>query len=454
MSNPQRINMFSIIACSFLLLVETGRAEVRLQAIATADAAKAEAVASSLNRLGAGPAIIQNVNGISKVLTKAYASVAEANFAKPALRGSGYLDVFAVVTEDARGSGEVFGEVPSIVTDATFDQMKNDFILAKPLRSGDKITTTQELLDDNVIPELVLYEKCMAYWKKSHAGAAIESLQTFISRFPDSQEVAKIKLMRAYWLMELSNLHGARQQLVAVTTEHSTQVESGEAELRLGYLQIRDRAYAEALRTFHGLASGNLPSAPEVRVEAMLRTAALFHRGKDGDKADQCYAAIEQVIAHPDAKAFAAMQRTGLALERAWSGKGTLQQARKLGETMLMNFPGAPKSVRATASLMVIETMCYQKEFQAVVNMEPSVMDEVRGTREACLAYYWLAKARFETGDTTGSLAILAPLISANLPSEERFQLVRVTPQAQKLAARAYERLGYGGESDGDADGI
>jgi len=453
-----RRNNRSIVWVTVLLLAITqaSTAGVRLQVLATGDSSKAEATAAQLNRLGNGPALVREASGLFKVFTREYDSTAEANFARPALKGAGYLDLFAVAEGEANTSNSTTGfggSVPSIVMNATFDQLTNDFVIAKPLRTEPRITSAQEGLNDEAISESLLFKKCMAYWKKSHADSAINSIQVYVRRFPTSPNVAKAKVMRAYWLLEMPNVKGALEQFTSVSLEHPFAQEASEANLRVGYVQLKSQEYAKALRTFHSVASTTAPCSAEVRGEAILRTAALFHRGKDHDWADQCYELAEQAISAPEAKAFAAMQRTAIALEKAWNGKGTFTQARSKGEAMLSTYASAPKSIRSTTALMVVETFCYEKNFVGAVNKEASILTEVSGTREAPLAYYWLAKARFETGDTTGALAILNPLIDANLPSEDRFQLVRITPQARKLAAKAYARLGDGdraAELDGE----
>ena len=394
MTLTKSIPMIVNVALLFATLSLPAAADsVRLQVLVTSDRTKAEGTAAQLEAAGAGPAVIQESHGQYKVQSKPYESIAEANFAKPALRGAGFTDVFIATepqTEPQSGTGakasvptpQVFGEaVPSIVTQSTFDQLKIDFKTAKTSRKGPKITPQQEELDDKKAPERELFAKASGYWKKSQTTAALESFGAYIRRFPNSDQVAKAKLMRAYWLNETSDTVAARQQFEAVMKDHAAQPEAGEAALRIAYLLLRQKSDGDALRLFHAIASGKYPCTEDVRAEAMLRTAALFHRGKDLDRADACYAAISTAFADENIKAFAGMQRAALAMEKAWNQKGTFGQARELCDQVLTKHPNADKATRATVSLMKLETLCYEKKYAEAVALEKTITAEASGTQ-------------------------------------------------------------------------
>ena len=418
----------------------------RLQVMATGDETKAKAGAEALDGAGFGPAEVRHEGTLFKVLTRPYPSLAEANFAKPVLHGKGYSGVFAVAEPAAAGQAgaEAAGTetMPSITTGKVFEQVRMDYKLAKPARTAPKITPEQEALDDATASEGELLGKCLGWWKKSHAPAAVKGLQTFLRRFPQSADVVRAKLMLGYWLVETGEAGAARAQFQAVVGEHAASELAGEAALRVAYLELRSGNQAAALQGFLSLSRGEVPASAEVRAEAMLRTAALYHRGRDLESADAAYAAVAGAIRDPETQAFAQMQRAGIALEKAWNGQGSFAGARAMCDDLLAKYPGAAKLTRATATLMALETLCYEGKYQEVVAREESAMRELSGTPEGDLGYYWIAKSRLETGDTAAAARLLDGLVAADLPTESRFKDVTIRSQARALAANAHEKLG------------
>lgn len=200
--------------------------------------------------------------------------------------------------------------------------------------------------------------------------------------------------------------------------------------------------YGTALRQFNSVASGEVPAEPDVRLEAMLRSAALFHKGKDRQSAATYYEAISKGTQDPTIRTFAEMQVAGLTLEMAWNGKATFADARRKCDALLNLDQDAPKAVRATAAIMALETLAYEKNFDAIIQRESATMKLTDGTAEAPLAYYWLAKAHLETSDPQGAADILETVIDADFQTNKRFGGIDVNVQSRQLAAKAYRMLG------------
>lgn len=64
------------------------------------------------------------------------------------------------------------------------------------------------------------------------------------------------------------------------------------------------------------------------------------------------------------------------------------------------------------------------------------------GTREAWFGYYWIAKARLETGELASATQILEAILGADFPAHERFGQVDFGAAVRQLAARAYIKAG------------
>lgn len=421
----------------------------RLQVLATSDRQKADSAAQQLDSLGAGPAQVREVDNLFKVVTRCYASLAEANFAKSALKGAGFMDAFAVAEEQPtatadprKNSAGELEKFPSVTTQLAFEQSKFDFTIATPPKRSQLITPELEGLDNQKATEQQLLAKAMGFHKKQHAESAIVAFEAFLQRFPDSSSAAQAGLMKGYWLVDKGDVSEAYAQFQQVAERYAGKTEAGEAVLRMAYLLVRMQRDGEALQRFYSVAAGKITATEPVRVEAILRTAALYHRGHDLDAAMQAYGVIVEGASSSEARAFAEMQQAGLLLEKAWSSKATFAGARAKCDEVLTRYRNANKAIRATAALMAFETLAYEGKYEEVLKREQAFLDEFANTEEATLAFYWLAKARYETGDAKGAAAILDSLVTAELPSEKRFKHVEVNSQARRLAARAYEKLG------------
>lgn len=299
-------------------------------------------------------------------------------------------------------------------------------------------------LNDATAPETeLLHKAARAFTAKEDAPKALAAADAFLRRFPQSDKAPAVKMMRAHWLLKSDDAAGARAQFEAVAAAHADRPEGGEAHLRCAYLMVREKAPdAEVLQRFHRVASAQMAASPEVRLEAMLRCAALYHRGRDLDTAEAAYAVIEQTAADAETQAFARMQRAGLLLEKAHNGKATYGDARAACDDVAVRFPEAAKSTRATAALMAIETLAYERRYADVLTRANAFLAQFDDTEEAPLVYYWTGKAYLETGEAELALKVLDALIAAEFPTAKRFQYVDVVGAARRLAARAHESLG------------
>ncbi len=442
-------------------------AATRLQVFVTSDAAKAAQIAAQLDQAGYGPAIARASDDgkVHRVLTRVYDSYAEANFDKPRLVGLGFTETFAVAEpgatagaeagegaggsrQKASGGGQdaapIFGDIPSVTKGAAFERLRIDFQPKRKSIERPALTDELKALDNASANEKALFRKAMAFRLKKQADDALAAFDAFIGRFPESPNLAKAKLMRGYWLLEKGDREAARAQFDAVARDHAGAPEAGEAALRVGYLMILAKEPdGEILKQFLRIAKGEIAASTENRVDAMLRCAALYHRGKDLDTAEAAYKAIEDAAAgDEEVRAFALMQRAGIVLEKAWNKKATFADARALCDRVLSEHPAVNKQIRATAALMAVETLNYEKAPAAMLERLDAFTGELSDTPEAPLAFYWFAKANEDIGDHAAAAHLAEGIVEAQFNTQERFGRADLNEAAKRLGARAYERLG------------
>lgn len=471
MTNTRNNRLVAIsVACALTMAlagVAGAQAVTRLQVLVTSDRAKAEATLQELDKLGSGPGLIAPVgNGTFKVMSRGYSSLAEANFAKPALKNAGFMGAFAVTDQNfqpvnvapsmalqaapaASNQGQQlvadgpFGGLPSAVGPEKLPGLRIDFQTTAPAVTQTTMTDDLKKLDDTKASESQLAKKALAYHGTDQATAAIKALDTYVQRFPKGQNVARVKLQRAYWSVALGDPSAAREQFELVVKEHAGTTEAGEAQLRCAYLMLKAREpETEYLKRFLAVARGDVKASVEVRMDAMLRCAALYHRGKDLETAEACYAAIEKASTDPELCAFAQMNRAGIVMERAWNRKATFADAVGVCDDLLQRYPKVHKQTRATAALMAMESQCYQKKYTDVLKRHGDFKKEFADTPENMLGNYWLGVALSETGQDKLAADVLEEVVAADLPSEQRFKEVSVTQSARRLAAKVHTKMG------------
>jgi outer membrane protein assembly factor BamD (BamD/ComL family) len=249
--------------------------------------------------------------------------------------------------------------------------------------------------------------------------------------------------MRGYWLLEKKDYKSARDQFESIAKEYPNQQEAGEANLRCAYLMLLDkRPDPEVLQRFLKVAKGSVPAEDEVRLEAMLRCAALYYKGKDFETADAAYLAIENATKDREAQAFAQMQRAGIFLEMAYNGKRPYAESRSLCDDLLKKFPNVNIQIRSTASLMALESLCREENYPEVINRSEVFFQEFLETPEAPIAHFWIAKAYFKTGNSQMSSKILEDILLSKYDIHKRFKYLEVNESAKRLASEVYKSLG------------
>lgn len=431
----------AVLSSAFLAVAAMVAAQNRaqLKVAVAADQKAADLIARQIESLGHGPARIEKQDERFAVYTKSFNTMAEATLIKPYLLGAGFMETEAVAVDGSAPAGapELFGSSVSVIKTLTPGRVKIDFDRTTQTATAvvrKKITPELRALDNATVSEKDLRLKAFAFSEPADADTALESLETFLKRFPQSETVPSVKLSRAHWILKKGNEEGALEAFDKVIREHPGQPEAGDAEMRSAYLSIRrKRPDAEVLKRFEKVARGEVASRPEARLEAMMRCAALYHKGKDHASAETAYRSIAAVAQDPQVQAYAQMQLGAITLERAWNGEATFEQARGACDEVVSKYPEANVRTRATAALMALETFAYEKKPDQVLARMDSYLRDYGQTEEAQLAYYWFARAAFDTGDLPLARRLAETLVSAKFPTEDRFRLVDVTASANRL---------------------
>jgi len=437
--NNHRIS-FMVLVLSTLAVSLFSQVPTRLQLVFTADKGKADKTALQIEEMGLGPAEVRDAGNGYKVLTRAFDSYAEANYYKSKVRAAGFNDTFAVKENAAPASP--YGEVKSIVESPALKSLRIDFQVTRKPFERPEMTEALRGLNNDKAGEGELFTKGMAFRKKIESDDALQAFDAFIRRFPQSDKLAQAKMMRGYWLLEKQERSAAREQFEAVAKEHASTPEAGEAHLRCAYLMLLDQSPApEVLKRFLKVARKEAPSREEVRLEAMLRCAALYYRMRDLDTAEAGYKVIEEATSDAEVQAFARMQRAGILLEKAYNGKLPFSKSREICDDLLTRFPTVNIQTRSTAALMAIESLCRDNKFEEAVSRSESYLREFQDTPESPIAHYWLARAFYETGDSQNALNLLQDIINTNYVTEQRFKYIDVTESANRLAAKIQKEI-------------
>ena len=440
-----KTTLTGIVAIALLVIISlpvSAQTPTRIQVLFTPNISEAESMVAKINNMGYGPGEIRAVEGGYKVLTCLYDSYAEANFAKSKLKGMGYTDAFSV-REESKSKQNVIGNPESVIASKDFTRLPIDFETSKRVINRPEMTDELYSVDNNLASEEVLFRKCRAFSDAEEADKALDCIAAFLRRFPDSSNIARVEIIQAYWYLKKGDRKTALEKFKEVAEKYTDKTESGEANLRCAYLMRKaGEPIEKVLQRFKLVAAGEVPSEPDVRVDAMLRCAALYHKGRDIDTAEEVYKAIEKITPDPEVKAFAQMHRAGILMEKAWNDKGTFADCRNLCDDLLARYPKVNKQTRATAALMAMESLCYEDNYKGAVLRAGDFMEEFGDVKETPLGYYWIAKAYLETGNTELAVKILEDLIGADINIEDRFKYLNLTRSARKLASRAYTEIG------------
>lgn len=411
----------------------------KIQVFATKDKQNADRTAQKVDELDLGPATVEYDGQLYKIATREFSTLAEANLNRPRLFSGGFTDVFAV-TSNTGGSAvkNHLADLPSIAAATSINAQAFDFeIHYSPL----PLKTVINLQKNNNRSQQDSEFLSVLNTLHNNPTEAAQELQKFINRSVDPNQKAIAELKRAYWLVKVDNMK-AHEAFSIVAIKYPRMSASGEATLRMAYLKLRENNAYGAFADFRAVATGGVTAEPEVKLEAILRLAALCHRGRDLGNAAYWYSVAEQSASDVNIVAFCEMQRIGIKMETAWNDRASFDDVKLMCEQVLAERAKADRSIRATVAVMLIETLMYQNKHDEVIKAQGRLVKELHGTTEGYLGYYWLAKAHMEKGNFHVA-ANLFDIIVADMPTvEQRFKDIHFLPKVAQVASEAYEKCG------------
>lgn len=454
-------SMFVVVSMGIASQI-MAQTESKIQVGLYSDAGKAQSVLKQLNDLGYGPAAVEAHSQGSKVFTKTYPSYAEANFAKPDLRNAGFPDAFIVSgkpqDDPSAATKSVAAQELKLTAKSDFSTVKIDFktlgdaVTSAPTAqavSAERASHFSQREQLRAVPnesasESQLADKVLLRGKRSDSADIVAAADVFIKRYPASTKIAEIKLKRGYWLITNKQRPEAKQQFSDILKDYPGTLQAGDASVRLGYLLVEEPGQnVAALEKFRDVASGKIPASDANRVDAIMRCAALYHRGKDLEGSKQLYLQIENQPSIPEeVRAFAMLQRAGLEMELAWNEKSTFAESRAVTDELLKKFPNVNKQTRATASIIGLESYVHEGDYDKAIDKAMATEKEWKEAPEAPIAFYWLAKCNAELGHLSESAKMIESALDAKLETGARFKDVNMESSLRKLGNGVYTKLG------------
>lgn len=157
------------------------------------------------------------------------------------------------------------------------------------------------------------------------------------------------------------------------------------ARMYRSYLKLeRDGKEVATLQDFKDLAADKQIAAP-IRWDALRRVAGIQHGRKNFAESWLAFEQLQNSAPDPAARAEARLELAGLSMELAGADKGTYADAEGM-LNQLLQMPGIPTKMRATASLMHLETVSYRGDTAAALQEAKALQVNFPNERREFLA--------------------------------------------------------------------
>jgi len=201
---------------------------------------------------------------------------------------------------------------------------------------------------------------------------------------------------------------------------------AGAGQLRLGYLALRNKDKAGALKAWGCIVNGSVPATFDTKLESAIRISALYHRAKEREKSLVAYKEIKEAadrVGNGDIAAYTQLQIAGLSYELAkywWTVREEVKpkyrpsfrydttrltemlNAQKEIKKVVADYPNALPKIHAVSELMYLETISPGVSNQPSVSLSEFAKyaneflqkypgDEFK--RERIAVCYWLGQA-------------------------------------------------------------
>ncbi len=393
--------VLGVLAISQLMAQETKKI-CRIQVFATKDRPQADSYAQQLISQGYSPVVVRQRDKWWEVKVGEFKNYADTLYLKNAMRKGAFPDAFISKDDVTSPGASIISlsaqelKIEPLFKDAIKKQWKP---VTTKLLVGTEMATVQyqrpqvspEILraDNNTLSEQDLFNKALSYSRKAEAEQAKSALQAFLQRFPRSERVPRVKLHLAYWTFKDSTDAEAEQKFKEVKQGYPNREEAGEAALRIGYIKLRNKDKDSALREFEEVARGLVKASDEVRLEAMLRCAKMYHASNERVRALQAYRECAEITDRTAFDPNVHLEIAGLYMEIARSGAGSLDDCIEECDRVLACEDG-PITALATALQMKAESYYFKQDYDQSIAIANEVLKKYNSVRPmAMLAQFY-----------------------------------------------------------------
>jgi hypothetical protein len=265
----------------------------------------------------------------------------------------------------------------------------------------------------------------------------------FLEEFPADAKSNRARLCLARVLGRGADFNRA-DALLSEVMAHGDGVERTMAVFLLAHQRYNMGRREESAELFRTLANKEeLPA--ELRLTSMRRYAGIAHGKQDYPVA---WLAFEQIAAtgHDESSEMEArMQLAGLAFELVGRAKGTWPEVRFLCQSII-SAPDSPQHLRATASLMHLETLFEEERWpEALQEAQAMSVQFQECVREYYMARVWEGITLHKLNRAEEAMFILGLVADSTIPKSEKFAGV-------EPAARAALWLAHVARQNGDSE--
>ena len=287
----------------------------------------------------------------------------------------------------------------SIVNAATADDMPEHVIMPRTigrlsyLRYTEDVTVVFPDFDlpsgaSDTIAEFTRKARDASAWNDAEAVLYIKSSLPLL---PDDRKyIAHASI--GYLESEREDNDAAMEAFSVITNRQvdSDPVALADANIRMGYLALREGRTYDALDHFGRIATGKVPATHDQVEEAAYRLARILHRTDRGVQAVDVYSQLVEHARDPERKRSARLQLSGLLFELAKGDFGEVDEEERLElleqtrteSTFLIEDPDTEPENRVVAELMYLETFYYQDDQQKCLDLGIEFVDRWTAWRD------------------------------------------------------------------------
>ena len=230
------------------------------------------------------------------------------------------------------------------------------------------------------------------------------------------------------------------EEMIHTNPNHAT---AGLAAIRLGYVKLGNNDKRMAKEYFRRVAAGEVNASKTDRIEAMQSFAKIAHNQRDLVTAYKAFDELSAYTDPGDEKLRIELEKAGLLLEGALCEKGSYADCRTQCEKVLQLTvtDSANLKYRARAALMYIESLNYEKNYEASIIAINLYREEFTAcTMEYEAMTYWLGENYYAQKQYSQAQNTFASVYDSGTAYTETFKAFNPKLSSLFSAAMAYRR--------------